>query len=293
MAALTTAPTALAGVAPDLEQSLQRMYRSSSESVVCGRCATSVTFQTSVTLRTQDLRKAAPLISFASTHHKRRARPNRGNAQCWWRVSRVLVAQSAGKRCHCGLSSLKDRVSTRRLSNARNAMTPEPWWRRYPLLQRSLFRQDRFVLRATCAAATGYENIKFGDNQAASAFGIDGNTTASIAMTASRFMPFRVDQCESVAAVLIGATRRAPLKEASMRIRKIRLTTQISVALGFGLAAAALFWWEVAKPISSSGWSGSTEQCLALASVAIGVCAMLVAFSGALLAVSKTPQRRD
>src|ERR1700722_11550812 len=78
MAALTTAPTALAGVAPDLEQSLQRMYRSSSESVVCGRCATSVTLQTSVTLRTQDLRKAAPLISFASTHHKRRAKPNRG-----------------------------------------------------------------------------------------------------------------------------------------------------------------------------------------------------------------------
>ena len=88
---------------------------------VCGRCAT------------QDLRKSIPLISFASTHHKRRARPNRGNAQCWWRVSRVLVAQSAGKRCHCGSSSLKDRVSTRRLSNARNAMTPKPWWRRYPL----------------------------------------------------------------------------------------------------------------------------------------------------------------
>ena len=172
-------------------------------------------------------------------------------------------------------------------------MTPEPWWRRYPLLQRSLFRQDRFVLRATCAAATGYENIKIGDDQAASAFGIDGNTTASIVMTASRFMPLRVDQCECAATVLIGATRRAPLKEASMRIRKIRLTTQISVALGFGLAAAALFWWEVAKPISSSRWSGSTEQCLALASAAIGVCAMLVAFSGALLAVPKTPQRRD
>src|SRR3984957_14534812 len=46
--------------------------------LVCGSCATSVTFQTSVTLRTQDLRKAVPLISFASTHHKRRAKPNRG-----------------------------------------------------------------------------------------------------------------------------------------------------------------------------------------------------------------------
>jgi hypothetical protein len=124
------------------------------------------------------------LISFASTHPKRRARPNWGNAQCWWRVSRVLVAQSAGKRCHCGSSSLKNQVSTRRLSNARNAMTPKPWWRRYPLQQRSLFRQDRFVLRATCAAATGYENTKFGDNQAASAFGINGSTAASTAMTA-------------------------------------------------------------------------------------------------------------
>jgi hypothetical protein len=83
------------------------------------------------------------------------------------------------------------------------------------------------------------------------------------------------------------------LKEASMRIRKISLTTQISVALGFGLAAAALFWWEVAEPILSSSWSGSTEQWLALACAAIGVCAMLVVFGGVLLAVSKTPQRRD
>ena len=83
------------------------------------------------------------------------------------------------------------------------------------------------------------------------------------------------------------------LKEASMRIRKISLTTQISVALGFGLAAAALFWWEVAEPILRSRWSGSTEQWLALASVAIGVCAMLVAFGGALSAVSKTTRRDD
>ena len=123
---------------PNLERRLgsardQHSAKFISNEFVCGRRATSVTLQTSVTLRTQDLRKAAPLISFASTHHKRRARPNRGNAQCWWRVSRVLVAQSAGNRCHCGLSSLKDRVSTRRLSNARNAMTPKPWWRRYPL----------------------------------------------------------------------------------------------------------------------------------------------------------------
>ena len=111
---------------PNLERRLgsareQHCANFISKELVCGRCAT------------QDLRKSIPLISFASTHHKRRARPNRGNAQCWWRVSRVLVAQSAGKRCHCGLSSLKDRVSTRRLSNARNAMTPKPWWRRYPL----------------------------------------------------------------------------------------------------------------------------------------------------------------
>ena len=37
---------------------------------------------------------------------------------------------------------------------------------------------NRFVLHATCAAATGYKNIKFGDDQAAGAFGIDGNTAA-------------------------------------------------------------------------------------------------------------------
>jgi hypothetical protein len=99
----------------------------------CGRCATSVTFLISVTFRTQDLRKSVPVISFASTHHKRRAKPNRGNAQCWWRVSRVLVAQNAEKRCHCGSSSLKERVSIRRLLNARNAMILKPWWRRFPL----------------------------------------------------------------------------------------------------------------------------------------------------------------
>ena len=145
-----------------------------SKELVCGRCATSVTFQTSVTFRTQDLRKAIPLISFASTHHKRRAKPDRGDVQCSRQVSRVLVAQNAEKRCHCGSSSLKDPVSTRRLSNARNAMTPKPWWRRYPRHQmspwqirhqrryRRLDRQDRFVLHATCAAATGYEDIKFG-----------------------------------------------------------------------------------------------------------------------------------
>jgi hypothetical protein len=78
-----------------------------------------------------------------------------------------------------------------------------------------------------------------------------------------------------------------------MRIRKITFTAQTSFALGFGLAAASLFWWETAEPILSSSWSGSTEQWLALASVAIGVCATLVAFGGALLAVSKAPQRDD
>ena len=137
---------------------------SSSKELVCGRCATVVTLQTSVTFRTQDLRKAIPLISFASTHHKRRAKPDRGNAQCWWRVSRALVAQNAEKRCHCGSSNLKDPVSTRRLSNARSAMTPKPWCHRYPRLRhqrryRRLDRQDRFVRHATCAAATGCERV--------------------------------------------------------------------------------------------------------------------------------------
>jgi hypothetical protein len=68
---------------PNLERRLgsardQHSAKFISNEFVCGRRATSVTLQTSVTLRTQDLRKAAPLISFASTHHKRRARPNRG-----------------------------------------------------------------------------------------------------------------------------------------------------------------------------------------------------------------------
>ena len=78
-----------------------------------------------------------------------------------------------------------------------------------------------------------------------------------------------------------------------MRIRKISFTGHMSFVLGFGLAAAVLFWWETAEPILSSSWSGSTEQWLALASVAIGVCAMLVAFGGSLSAVSKTTRRDD
>ena len=72
------------------------------------------------------------------------------------------------------------------------------------------------------------------------------------------------------------------LKEASMRIRKITFT-ETAVALAFGLAV--LFWWEVAEPIRSTGWRGSAEQWLALASVGIGVCATLVAVGGALFAL--------
>jgi hypothetical protein len=78
-----------------------------------------------------------------------------------------------------------------------------------------------------------------------------------------------------------------------MRIRKIRFTGQMSFALGFGLAAAVLFWWEASEPIWNSSWSGSAEQWLALASVGIGLCATLVAFGGALSAVSKTTRRDD
>jgi hypothetical protein len=93
----------------------------------------SVTFPTSVTFRTQDLRKAVSLVRSLRHITKCRARPNRGDAECSRRVPRVLAAQNAEKRCHCGSSSLKDRVSIRRLLNARNAMTLKPWWRRYPL----------------------------------------------------------------------------------------------------------------------------------------------------------------
>jgi len=50
-----------------------------------------------------------------------------------------------------------------------------------------------------------------------------------------------------------------------MRIGKITFTAQTSFALGFGLAAAVLFWWEASEPIWSSSWTGSAEQWLALA----------------------------
>jgi hypothetical protein len=78
-----------------------------------------------------------------------------------------------------------------------------------------------------------------------------------------------------------------------MRIRKISFTAQTSFALGFGLAAAVLFWWEAFERIWSGTWSGSAEQWLALACVGIGLCATLVAFGGVLSAVSKTPRRED
>ena len=78
-----------------------------------------------------------------------------------------------------------------------------------------------------------------------------------------------------------------------MRIGKITFTAQTSFALGFGLAAAVIFWWEASEPIWNSSWSGSAEQWLALASVGIGLCATLVAFGGALSAVSKTTRRDD
>jgi hypothetical protein len=109
--------------------------------------------------------------SHASTWNKRRAKLNKGDAQCSWGVSRVLVVQNAKKKCHCGSSSRKDPVSIRRPSNARNAMTPKSWWCRSPLKWTSLLllrhqrryrrpdRQDRLVRRAACAAATGYEGI--------------------------------------------------------------------------------------------------------------------------------------
>ena len=59
-------------------QTLRKFY--SSKQPVRGRCATPDTLQTSVTFRTQDLRKAVPLIYSTRHLHKRRARLDRGCA---------------------------------------------------------------------------------------------------------------------------------------------------------------------------------------------------------------------
>jgi len=46
-----------------------------------------------------------------------------GDCQCLWLISRVLDVKNARKRYCCGSSSLKNPVSMRRLSNARNALS--------------------------------------------------------------------------------------------------------------------------------------------------------------------------
>jgi hypothetical protein len=49
-----------------------------------------------------------------------------GNTPCSWTLSRVLVAQNAGRRWHCGLSNLKDRGLICTLSTARNVARLKP-----------------------------------------------------------------------------------------------------------------------------------------------------------------------
>ena len=62
-------------------------------------------------------------------------------------------------------------------------------------------------------------------------------------------------------------------------------STGMAVAVVFGLTLAVSFWLEVAEPIRSTGWSGSGEQWLALASLVFGGCATFVA-GGALFALT-------
>jgi hypothetical protein len=62
---------------------------------------------------------------------------------------------------------------------------------------------------------------------------------------------------------------------------------RFGTAAALGLALAAYFLGEVAEPVRSAPWSGSTEQWLAVASLIIGGCATLVAAAGAWFAISK------
>jgi hypothetical protein len=71
------------------------------------------------------------------------SKTDRGKRQCSWSGSRALDAKNAEKRWRCGSSSLKDPVSIRGLSNARNALAPKPWWRRSPADWMSLQRHLR------------------------------------------------------------------------------------------------------------------------------------------------------
>jgi len=56
----------------------------------------------------------------------------RGDTPCSWNGSVGLDAKNAEKPWHCGSSNLKDPVSIRGRSNARNALSPTPWWYRFP-----------------------------------------------------------------------------------------------------------------------------------------------------------------
>ena len=96
--------------------------------------------QISVTFRTQDLRKAVPLVREPHRHATNVEQDLIGDRQCSRTGSRALNAKNAETQWRCGSSSLKDPVSIRGLSNARNALSPKPWWYRSPAKWMSLSR---------------------------------------------------------------------------------------------------------------------------------------------------------
>ena len=53
-------------------------------------------------------------------------------------------------------------------------------------------------------------------------------------------------------------------------------STGMAVAIIFGFALAASFWWEVVESVGSHNWSGSGEEWVALVSIVFGGCATLV-----------------
>jgi len=81
--------------------------------------------QTSVTFRTQDLRKAPPMVRMLHAANLERDDLIRGmrNIRGEYQVSSLLKMRRSDVRC--GSSSLKDRISICRLSNVRNAWSPK------------------------------------------------------------------------------------------------------------------------------------------------------------------------
>jgi hypothetical protein len=52
-------------------------------------------------------------------------------------------------------------------------------------------------------------------------------------------------------------------------------STGMAVAVIFGLALAASFWWEVGELVRSHNWSGSSEDWVAFVTLVFGACATL------------------